>query len=97
MPYHVPINNPMKGMNMLKRLISVMTLAILVMASTVSYAVAQDAAGGLVDGGAMGTLAVIAIVAQFLAKLIPDSTTGILGIIRQILKVAGVYTENRKT
>lgn len=45
------------------------------------------------------TAAVIALalaVAQFLGKVIPDSATGVLGVLRKIAKITSLYIENRK-
>lgn len=40
-------------------------------------------------------LPLLVIVCGSLGKLIPDSATGFLGILRKILKVIGLYTTNR--
>lgn len=81
---------------MIKRILNVVTLAILVMASTVSFAVAQEAAGGITDGQELGAIGLAVLVARFFAKLIPDSEGGIFGIVRQILKFVGAYTPNNR-
>ena len=43
----------------------------------------------------MGVLAFVAIVAQFVGRVIPDNKTGILGFIRKVSKVLGLYVSNR--
>lgn len=43
----------------------------------------------------MGVLATIALFAQLIGKAIPDDATGVLGIIRKIAKVIGLYTTNK--
>lgn len=48
----------------------------------------------------MGWIATVAIgvklAAELFAKLIPDSATGFMGILRKILKIASVYIPNKK-
>lgn len=48
-------------------------------------------------GGEAGAIGLIILVSRAIAKLIPDSASGVVGVIRQVLKVLGAYTENRKT
>ncbi len=43
----------------------------------------------------MAFLAVLSVVSQMIGKLIPDDATGVLGIIRKITKVLGLYVSNR--
>lgn len=43
----------------------------------------------------MGVFAFIAIVSQFIGRIIPDNKTGILGFIRKVAKVLGLYVSNR--
>ena len=43
-----------------------------------------------------GVLAIAVMAARFFAKLIPDSAGGAMGLLRQILKILGAYTENVK-
>lgn len=40
-------------------------------------------------------LAITSMVSRFVGKLIPDDKTGWQGILRDICKVAGLYTSNR--
>lgn len=40
------------------------------------------------------TIAVVIAVAQFVGKVIPDSATGVLGFIRKVAKVIGLYVTN---
>lgn len=39
-------------------------------------------------------IAVTIAVAQFLGKIIPDSATGVFGVIRKIAKLVGLYVPN---
>lgn len=39
-------------------------------------------------------VALIIAIAQFVGKVIPDSATGVLGVIRKIAKVIGLYVSN---
>ncbi len=41
------------------------------------------------------TLAMVATIANLLGRLIPDSATGPLGIVRKVCKVLGLYVSNR--
>jgi hypothetical protein len=41
-------------------------------------------------------VAVIIAVAQFIGKIIPDTATGFLGVVRKIAKVIGLYVSNNK-
>lgn len=50
---------------------------------------------GLEGSALIGALALISVVARFIGKAIPDSTTGILGIVRKVSKVIGLYVSNR--
>jgi hypothetical protein len=52
---------------------------------------------GLQGAELLAALAVLSIVCQYLGKLIPDDKTGILGILRMVLKTIGLYTSNRIT
>jgi hypothetical protein len=42
-----------------------------------------------------GLLALAVAVAQAIGKLIPDTATGPLGVIRKIAKIVGLYIPNR--
>jgi hypothetical protein len=42
-----------------------------------------------------GLLALAVAVAQAIGKLIPDTATGALGIVRKVAKVVGLYVQNR--
>lgn len=48
-------------------------------------------------GGMAGLIALIVLVAERIAKIIPDEATGVLGVIRKIAKLIGAYTVTRKT
>lgn len=50
---------------------------------------------GIEEAGTAGTIALFVLVARFFAKIIPDSTGGILGMIRMGLKFLGAYTPNK--
>lgn len=50
----------------------------------------------ILDPSLAGPLAIIALVAQLLGKLIPDQSGGVLGFIRSVAKMVGLYVENRK-
>ena len=39
-------------------------------------------------------VAVVIAISQFIGKIIPDSATGVLGVIRKIAKVVGIYITN---
>lgn len=43
----------------------------------------------------MGVLATVALFAQLVGKAIPDDATGLLGVIRKVAKVIGLYTPNK--
>jgi len=43
-----------------------------------------------------GIIAFVILVAQFIGKMIPDSATGVLGTVRSIAKVVGIYVPNRQ-
>lgn len=42
-------------------------------------------------------LVIVVILAQLIGRLIPDDATGILGVIRKVAKVVGLYVANRVT
>lgn len=44
-----------------------------------------------------GIVAMIIVIAQFVTKVIPEDAGGVLGIIRKLFKLIGVYTSKRKT
>jgi len=44
-----------------------------------------------------GVIAVIVLVTGFVGKLIPDTATGVFGIIRKVMKIIGLYISNRET
>lgn len=44
-----------------------------------------------------GIVALVIVVAQIIGRLIPDEATGILGVIRRVAKLVGLYTGNRET
>lgn len=48
------------------------------------------------DPSNAGLLAIVVIVAQAVGKIIPDGSGGVLGFIRAIAKMIGLYVENRK-
>lgn len=48
----------------------------------------------IADGG--GVLALTIMTARFFAKMIPDSATGPMGLLRKVMKILGAYTENKK-
>jgi hypothetical protein len=41
-------------------------------------------------------VAIVIAVAQFIGKVIPDHATGVLGFVRKIAKVIGIYVSNQK-
>jgi hypothetical protein len=50
---------------------------------------------GLSSAHVIVLLVVISLVSQVVGRLIPDDATGLLGVIRQIAKVLGLYVSNR--
>lgn len=50
------------------------------------------------DGATLlALLAIISIVSRLIGKLIPDDKTGVLGVLRSIFKILGLYASNRIT
>lgn len=49
-----------------------------------------------IDTSMAGILAILVLVAQLIGKIIPDQSSGILGVIRSVAKMIGLYIENRK-
>lgn len=41
-------------------------------------------------------IALIVLAAQIIGRAIPDSAVGILGIIRKVAKIIGLYASNQK-
>lgn len=44
---------------------------------------------------ATGTIALVVVAAQIVGRIIPDNSKGILGVVRKIAKLVGLYTPNR--
>lgn len=50
---------------------------------------------GLEGTSLLTVLVAVALVAQLVARLIPDDAGGVLGIVRKIASVLGLYASNR--
>jgi hypothetical protein len=56
--------------------------------------------GGLIGVSPAATVVVLGLmvsIANLVGKAIPDEATGILGVIRRVAKVIGLYVPNRTT
>lgn len=50
---------------------------------------------GLTDTHLLVALLVLSILFNVLGRLIPDDATGVLGVVRKISKILGLYVSNR--
>ena len=50
---------------------------------------------GMETAALMGVLALAALVFRAIGNAIPDSATGVMGLVRRVAKVLGLYVSNR--
>ena len=41
-------------------------------------------------------IALVVLVAQIVGRAIPDSATGVLGVLRKLAKIIGLYVDNQE-